>query len=79
MQDLEKKILKAEYEMPYEFSGDARDFVSKIIVVDPHKRISIRSIKKLPFFKKIDWKIVQEGKLKMPKIKIQPIVKSDLL
>jgi serine/threonine protein kinase len=62
--------------MPMFLTPECRELLSKLIVADPVGRLSIRQIKKHSFFKKFDWKVVSEGKLKMPKPNIRPIVKS---
>lgn len=52
--------------------------LSKLILVNPEQRISIKSLKKHSFFKGIDWKQVTEGKLKMPAPLMRPVTKSPL-
>ncbi|KAL7606410.1 hypothetical protein Lser_V15G17636 [Lactuca serriola] len=47
-----KKIFKAEYECPPWFSADTRRLISKILIVDPTRRITIPAIKRLPWFLK---------------------------
>ncbi|KAL4584612.1 hypothetical protein LXL04_009216 [Taraxacum kok-saghyz] len=47
-----KKIFKAEYEFPQWFSSDARRLISKILMVDPSRRITIPAIMRLPWFLK---------------------------
>ncbi|XP_072981145.1 CBL-interacting protein kinase 16 [Typha angustifolia] len=46
------KICKAEYQIPPWVSGEARRLISRLLVVDPEKRISISEIKQLSWFKK---------------------------
>lgn len=46
------KIFKAEYELPPWFSADARRLISKILMVDPSRRITIPAITRLPWFLK---------------------------
>jgi 5'-AMP-activated protein kinase catalytic alpha subunit len=38
---LYKKILNAEYHLPKFLSEEAKDFISKIFITDPEKRISM--------------------------------------
>lgn len=78
MPDLENKILRQEYSVPLALTPDCRDMISKLILVNPVQRISIKSLKKHPFFKSVDWKQVSEGKLKMPNPYLRPINKSPL-
>ncbi|WOL13900.1 CBL-interacting serine/threonine-protein kinase 5-like isoform X3 [Canna indica] len=47
-----RKVSKADYQIPPWFSSEARRLVSRLLVVDPNKRISIPAIKQLPWFKK---------------------------
>lgn len=46
------KIFKAEYEFPPWFSGEAKRLISKLLVANPEKRISIPAIMKVPWFQK---------------------------
>ncbi|KAI3759597.1 hypothetical protein L6452_07522 [Arctium lappa] len=46
------KIFKSEYESPPWFSPDARRLISKILIVDPSRRITIPAITRLPWFLK---------------------------
>ena len=46
---LYKKILSTKYEMPSELSSNLRDLLSKILVVNPDKRIMLNDIKKHSF------------------------------
>lgn len=47
-----KKVLRAEYECPPWFSTESRRLISKLLVVDPDKRISIPAITRVPWFRK---------------------------
>ncbi|XP_074556249.1 CBL-interacting serine/threonine-protein kinase 5-like [Curcuma longa] len=47
-----KKVLKAKYQIPPWFSGDASHLVSRLLVVNPDERISIPAILQDPWFKK---------------------------
>ncbi|CAL9158975.1 unnamed protein product [Musa hybrid cultivar] len=46
------KVFKAEYRIPPWFSREARRLVSRLLVVDPEKRISITAVMQHPWFKK---------------------------
>ena len=46
LDELYKKITTADYKMPNFLSKPLRDLISKILVVDPAKRLTIESIKK---------------------------------
>eukprot|EP00762_Andalucia_godoyi_P001933 ANDGO_06098.mRNA.1 CBL-interacting serine/threonine-protein kinase 26 len=47
-----QKIEKGEYKTPRWFSPEVADFISKMLVVDPKKRLTIPQIKKNPWFAK---------------------------
>lgn len=47
-----RKVFKAEYEFPPWFSTDAKQLISKLLVSDPEKRISIPEIMQNPWFQK---------------------------
>jgi 5'-AMP-activated protein kinase catalytic alpha subunit len=46
------KIFKAEFEFPPWISGNAKRLISKLLVADPERRISIPGIMKMPWFHK---------------------------
>ena len=54
-----QKITRLEYEFPPEFPPEAKDLVSKLLVLDPLERIGskrgVQEIKEHPFFASIDW------------------------
>ena len=52
MSALFRKIQKAEFAYPSWFQDDAKDLISKILVVDPKQRLSIPQIKQHPWWKK---------------------------
>jgi serine/threonine protein kinase len=80
--DLENNIMDSKYREPMELSSEARDLISKLILSNPEKRLTIAKVKRHSFFNTksatIDWKGVSEGSLKMPTINPRPIVKSNL-
>lgn len=47
-----RKVFKAEYDFPPWFSTDAKRLISKLLVSDPDKRISIPEIMQNPWFQK---------------------------
>ncbi|XP_057799380.1 CBL-interacting serine/threonine-protein kinase 5-like [Salvia miltiorrhiza] len=47
-----RKIFRGEYEIPPWFSSESRRLVSKLLVVDPGKRISIPGIMRVTWFRK---------------------------
>ena len=52
MSALFRKIQKADFTYPSWFQDDAKDLISKILVVDPKQRWSIAQIKQHPWWKK---------------------------
>lgn len=46
------KIFKAEYEFPPWFSAEAKRLISKLLVTDPDRRITIPAIMRVPWFRK---------------------------
>ena len=44
----------------------------------PEKRLGMLKVKKHPFFEKIEWQKAYDGELKMPKVALRKVVKSDL-
>lgn len=48
--ELYKKILQADYELPEHISDEATDLIRRILTTDPDKRITIKDIKKHPWF-----------------------------
>lgn len=57
-----QKITKLEYDFPAEFPEDARDLVSKLLVLDPLQRLGskrgVEEIKEHRFFASIDWNTI---------------------
>lgn len=48
------KVQSGKYQMPSSLSPEARDLISKILVIDPEKRITTQEILKHPLIKKYD-------------------------
>ncbi|KAJ0965903.1 hypothetical protein J5N97_027041 [Dioscorea zingiberensis] len=46
------KVFRADYQIPPWFSPEARRLVSRLLVADPEKRISIQAIKEMTWFRK---------------------------
>ena len=51
---LYKKIQEGNFKIPEFLSDNAKDFLQKVLVVDPKKRYNILQIKKHPWFNQID-------------------------
>ncbi|XP_071730568.1 CBL-interacting serine/threonine-protein kinase 5-like [Rutidosis leptorrhynchoides] len=52
LMNLYKKIFKAEYEFPPWFSAETRKLISKILMADPERRISIQGIMRVPWYRR---------------------------
>ena len=50
-----QKIVNLEYDFPHSFPEKARDLVTKLLVLDPEQRLTIRQIKQHPFFEGQEW------------------------
>jgi serine/threonine protein kinase len=50
-----QKIVNLEYEFPIGFPSQARDLISKLLVLDPAQRLTIREVKQHPFFESQVW------------------------
>lgn len=47
-----RKVFKAEYQFPPWFSSESRRLISKLLVVDPQRRITVPAIMRVPWFRK---------------------------
>ena len=55
-----KNILMGEFQFTANFSKEATDLISKLLVVDPKERLTdYKSIKKHPFFGGVDWEATE--------------------
>ncbi|CAH8334494.1 unnamed protein product [Eruca vesicaria subsp. sativa] len=52
LMNMYRKIFKAEFDFPPWFSTEARRLISKLLVVDPDRRISIPAVMRTPWFRK---------------------------
>ncbi|KAK6912508.1 Protein kinase domain [Dillenia turbinata] len=50
--DMYRKVFRAEFECPPWFSSESKRLISKLLVVDPCKRITIPAIMRVPWFVK---------------------------
>jgi serine/threonine protein kinase len=50
-----QKIVNLEYDFPHSFPDQGRDLVEKLLVLDPAQRLTIREIKRHPFFEGQEW------------------------
>ncbi|KAI3494566.1 hypothetical protein L1887_40698 [Cichorium endivia] len=52
LMNLYRKIFKAEYEFPPWFSHETRKLISKLLMADPERRISIQGIMRVPWYRR---------------------------
>ncbi|XP_060208235.1 CBL-interacting serine/threonine-protein kinase 5-like [Lycium barbarum] len=52
LSNMYKKIFKAYFEFPPWFSMDSRRLISKLLMADPERRITIQGIMRVPWFRK---------------------------
>ena len=71
-----KKIMKCRVDYPEFLSNNTLDIMKKILVVDPHKRITIEQIRKHPFY--IKGKNIFEYKHKNLVFKVEKIIDDNL-
>uniref|UniRef100_A0A7S3YHI2 Protein kinase domain-containing protein n=1 Tax=Lotharella globosa TaxID=91324 RepID=A0A7S3YHI2_9EUKA len=57
--DPKMKYIDATIKFPESIKGDARDFIERMLVIDPKKRLGgtkgLKEIKRHPLFKELDW------------------------
>jgi len=73
-----RRIIKCQVKYPRNFSAGAKEFMEKLLVADPKKRLGClkngpADIKNLAWFGGLDWKGMEEKKLKAPHV---PAIKS---
>jgi serine/threonine protein kinase len=73
----QEKIIKSKLVMPYFFSTDAKDLLTRLLRKEPSKRLGFNMpkdlglMKKHRFFRKIDWKALARREVEAP---IQPFI-----
>lgn len=77
VQDMYDKIESSPVPFPDHFSGNAMDFINKILAKDPRRRLGsgdadVESIKAHPFFESLDWAKLEAKELPSP---FKPIVR----
>ncbi|KAM7195094.1 kinase-like protein [Naviculisporaceae sp. PSN 640] len=74
---IQENIVKQKLVLPYFLSPDAKDLLTRLLRKDPAKRLGfnmpkdLATIKKHRFFRKIDWKRLENRELEPP---IQPMI-----
>jgi serine/threonine protein kinase len=77
-----EKIQKRKIQMPPYLSADAKDFITRLLRKEPHKRLGYNLVDDLPvikkhrFFRKIDWEKLEARELTPP---IKPLVTDPVL
>ena len=72
-----EKILKSKLVLPYFLSSDAKDLLTRLLRKEPKKRLGatmpkdMHAIKNHRFFRKIDWKALENRELEPP---IKPLI-----
>ncbi|KAL0482125.1 serine/threonine-protein kinase [Acrasis kona] len=54
LQNLLRKVKQGQYVVPTYLSGDVKDLISQMLCMDPEKRIDLSSIKKHPWYRRLD-------------------------
>lgn len=78
--EISKRILRNQPPIPEHLSAQARDFIRRLLVKEPSKRLGGRQgdasqLKSHPFLSSIDWNLLAQRKLKAP---FKPKVKHEL-
>jgi ribosomal protein S6 kinase alpha-5 len=76
--DISKRILKTNPPMPKEFSPQVRDFITKLIMKDPVKRLGYRGAKEVmahPFFRDINWDKLAQKAIPAPFV---PMIRNEM-
>jgi protein-serine/threonine kinase len=68
---LSRRIYQQEVDYPKKIDNNAKDLMQKLLILDPNERLGSgpeggEKIKNHPFFKGINWKNVQDRKIKPP-------------
>ncbi|PIK47185.1 putative ribosomal protein S6 kinase alpha-5, partial [Apostichopus japonicus] len=78
--EISRRILNVNPPMPHKFSKEARDFISKLLVKEPGRRLGagptgIEEIRRHPFFNSLNWTELAGKKVPAP---FQPHINSEL-
>ncbi|GBP26278.1 Ribosomal protein S6 kinase alpha-5 [Eumeta japonica] len=70
-QEITKRILRCNYPVPPDVSPDIADFIAKLLVKDPRKRLGggdgdAEELKRHTFFKRLDWAAVARREVPAP-------------
>ncbi|XP_041353534.1 ribosomal protein S6 kinase alpha-5-like [Gigantopelta aegis] len=67
--EISRRILKCNPPIPKSFSPQVKDFIQKLLIKDPARRLGSRGaeeVKKHPFFKGLDWDLLAKNKIPAP-------------
>lgn len=70
-QEISRRILKSNPPIPESLGRDVADFIQRLLVKDPRKRLGggeedAKELKRHPFFKCIDWNLLAQKKIPAP-------------
>lgn len=76
-QEISRRILKSNPPIPESLGKDVADFIQKLLVKDPRKRLGggeedAKELKRHPFFKSIDWNLLAQKKIPSP---FKPVIR----
>ncbi|XP_053621045.1 ribosomal protein S6 kinase alpha-4-like isoform X2 [Plodia interpunctella] len=70
-QEITKRIVRCSYPVPTEVSPEVQDFIKKLLVKDPRRRLGggdddAEELKRHPFFQNLDWEAVARREIPAP-------------
>ncbi|KAI5633439.1 protein kinase domain-containing protein [Phthorimaea operculella] len=70
-QEITKRIVRCSYPVPTDVSPDVQDFIKRLLVKDPRRRLGggeddADELKRHPFFKDLDWEAVARREVPAP-------------
>ncbi|CAH0546581.1 unnamed protein product [Brassicogethes aeneus] len=79
-QEISRRILKTTPPIPESLGKDVADFISKLLVKDPRKRLGggkedAKELKRHSFFKNLDWKKLERKEIPAP---FKPVIRNEL-
>ncbi|KAJ8919730.1 hypothetical protein NQ315_006258, partial [Exocentrus adspersus] len=79
-QEISRRILRTTPPIPESLGKDVADFITKLLVKDPRKRLGggeedAKELKRHPFFKNLDWNKLARKEIPAP---FKPIIKNEL-
>ncbi|XP_060519439.1 ribosomal protein S6 kinase alpha-5-like isoform X2 [Cylas formicarius] len=79
-QEISRRILKTTPPIPESLGKDVADFISKLLIKDPRKRLGggeddAKELKEHPFFKNMDWSRLARKEISAP---FKPVIRNEL-